>query len=258
MKIKTQKIGLLAAVIVLSGCASNQPPIPVDQNPSTALKFARAMDLMVITDEGDDYLIYNQLMDSNHIYPLEKPVRAGQAGKIQKAGNGMADAIAGLVTNTTVVPLIGVLTARGPATVMDGVPRVGSWTTDDQYRDGKEIVDIVKNSLPLMEGYKDSKACAESGMSVSYMNKHRGVDGKPVDLNPERLPKPPIDSATVLLKPFGFSPCFFYVASKPSNQKRLVDMSVKLGEQRALFIPGYEGHPPYIYHNGKTLEFKKG
>ncbi|MBN3062867.1 hypothetical protein H5A21_01890 [Pectobacterium aquaticum] len=258
MKIKTPTIGLLAAVIMLSGCASNQPPIPVDQNPSTALKFARAMDLMVITDEGDNYLIYNKLSDSKRIYPLEKPVRAEQIGQIKSTGNGMADVIAGVVTNTTVVPLIGVLTARGPAAIMDGVPRVGSWTNNDQYKDGKEIVDIIKNSLPLMDGYKDSKACSESGTSVSYMNKHRGIDGKPVDLNPERLPKPPIGTSTALLKPFGFSPCFFYLASKPSNQNRLLEMSVKLGDNRALFIPGYEEHQPYIYHNGKMLEFKKG
>ncbi|UDQ77958.1 hypothetical protein LJQ72_10585 [Pectobacterium brasiliense] len=257
MKIKTQTIGLLAAVIVQSGCASNQPPIPVDQNPSVALKFARAMDLMVITDEGDNYLIYNKLSDSKHIYPLENPVRAGQVGQIKSAGNGMADVIAGVVTNTTAIPLIGVLTARGPAAIMDGVPRVGSWTSNDQYKDGKEIVNIVKASLPLMDGYKDSEICNEASTDVWYMNKHRGTDGKPVDLNPERLPKPPIKSAA-MLKPFGLPLCFFYVASKPSNQKHFIEMSAKLGEQRALFIPGYEGHPPYIYHNGKTLEFKKG
>ncbi|UEM39617.1 hypothetical protein [Pectobacterium aquaticum] len=257
MKLNTLTIGLLTAVTVLSGCASNQPPIPVDQNPSTALKFARAMDLMVITDEGDDYLIYNQLADSNHIYPLEKPVRAGQAGKTQKAGNGMADAIAGLVTNTTVVPLIGLLTARGPNVVMDGVPRIGSWTSDDEYKDGKKIYDIVQTILPKMDGYKTTKTCLEGGINVFYMNKHRGTNGKPVDLSPERLPRPPIDTAS-MLKPFGLTQCFFNIASKPSNQNLMIDMSVKLGDKRALFIPGYDSHQPYIYHNGNVLPFKKG
>ncbi|EGT5729866.1 hypothetical protein AGJ33_20765 [Cronobacter dublinensis subsp. dublinensis] len=258
MKMKALTGGLMIAASVLSGCASHQPPIPVDHNPSKALQFARAMNLMRITDEGDNYFIYNQLSTGLNIYPLEKPVRAGQApGKVQSAGNGLADVAAGVITNTSFIPAIGVLTSRSPSTVMDGVPNLGSWTDYDQYQDGKEIVAIVKQTLPKMDGFAESKGCAEAATSVSYMNKHKGTNGKPVDLEPERLPRPPINT-TAMVKPFGFSSCLFYLASKPSNKQRLIDMSKMFGDKRALFIPGYATHPPYVLHNGQVLEFKKG
>lgn len=52
--------GLALVSLMLVGCAASQPPaMPVDSNPSDALKFARAMDLRQITDAGDQYLIYN-------------------------------------------------------------------------------------------------------------------------------------------------------------------------------------------------------
>lgn len=257
MNMKALTIGLLAATALLTGCASNQPAITVDHNPSKALQFARAMDLMGITDEGDNYLIYNKLSTGINIYPLETPVRAGQAqGKVKSAGNGVADIAAGLITHTTLIPALGVLTAHGPASVPDGVPRLGSWVSGDQYKDGKEIVAIVKDMLPKMDGYNESEGCAKYSSSVSYMNKHTGTNGKPVDLEPERLPRPPINT-TEMVKPFGFSSCLFYLASKPSNHQRLIEMSIKFGDKRALFIPGYESHQPYVFYNGEALAFKK-
>lgn len=254
---KALSTGLILAATVLTGCASHQPPITVDQNPSKALQFARAMNLMKIQDAGDHYLIYNKLTTGVSILPLETPVHAGQGqGKVKSAGLGLADVAAGAITNTTFIPVVGVLSARGPASVMDGVPNLGSWTGYDQYQDGKEIVAIIKESLPKMDGYSESEGCAKAGSSVSYMNKHRGTNGKPVDLEPERLPRPPIDTSA-MVKPFGFSACLFYLASKPSNHQRLIDLSVKFGDKRALFIPGYETHPPYVFYNGTVLEFKK-
>lgn len=255
--IKKKVLAVLAVAAVVTGCASTQPPVTVDQNPSKALQFARAMDLMQIQDAGNNYLIYNQLDSGLTIKPLETPVHAGQTpGKAKTAGNGLADVAAGVITHTSFIPALGVITSRTPATIMDGAPRLGSWTDYDQYQDGKEIVAIIKSSLPLMDGYSESKGCAEAGGSVSYMNKHRGTDGKPVDLAPERLPRPPINTSA-MVKPFGFSSCLFYLASKPSNQQRLIEMSKKFGDKRALFIPGYESHAPYVLYNGELLEFKK-
>ena len=49
--------GLALVSLMLVGCAASQPPaMPVDSNPSDALKFARAMDLRQITDAGDTRL----------------------------------------------------------------------------------------------------------------------------------------------------------------------------------------------------------
>lgn len=257
MTMKVLTIGLLITTALLAGCTSNQPPITVDQNPSKALQFARAMDLMAITDEGDDYLIYNKVSTGINIYPLETPVRAGQKqGKVKSSGNGMADIAAGIITHTSFIPALSVLTSHGPASVPDGVPRLGSWTSGDQYKDGVEIVAIVKEALPKMDGYSESEGCTKYSSSVSYMSKHTGRNGKPVGLEAERLPHPPLNTAE-MVKPFGFSSCLFYVASKHSNHQRLIDMSIKLGDKRALFIPGYDSHQPYILHNGEVLEFKK-
>lgn len=41
--------GLALVSLMLVGCAASQPPaMPVDSNPSDALKFARAMDLRAL------------------------------------------------------------------------------------------------------------------------------------------------------------------------------------------------------------------
>jgi hypothetical protein len=65
--------GLALVSLMLVGCAASQPPaMPVDSNPSDALKFARAMDLRQITDAGDQYLIYNGFASNGQLV-LSKP-----------------------------------------------------------------------------------------------------------------------------------------------------------------------------------------
>lgn len=256
MKKKLLASNMLTGVMILSGCGNHQPAIPIDNNPSQALQFARAMDLMAITDAGDNYLIYNYLTDTYHIYPYETPRHAGQQDKVQSAHNGMADLAAGILTHTTLIPGLGLLTARRPATALDGAPRIGSWTTDVPEIEGKMIDEIIKSDLPTMAGFKDNSVCAQHWTNVSYMPKHIGTQGKPVDLEPKHLPCPPINTSG-MLKPYGFNACVYYLASFPENQTHFLAMSVKLGAERALFIPGYDTHPPYIYHNGNVLTFSK-
>ena len=71
--------GLALVSLMLVGCAASQPPaMPVDTNPSDALKFARAMDLRQITDAGDQYLIYNGFTSNGQLVPLKAPVKAGK------------------------------------------------------------------------------------------------------------------------------------------------------------------------------------
>ena len=251
---KILSTSIITATLVLAGCASKAPPMPMDSNPSEALQFARAMNMRVITDEGDNYFIYNQLTQDNHVAPYEQPIRAGQAGAVKKSNGATADVLAGFVTHTSLVPTLSVLQSKRPASATDGFPRIGSWSGKD---DGKVIVGIVKTELPKMDGWKENTACLQYGGNVSIMGKHKAEDGSLITLDAATLPRPPASEASGPVVLYGFSACFFDLANRNSNQERFKQMSVLLGSQMALFIQGSQEHPPYVYHNGSVLEFKK-
>jgi len=60
-----KKLMVLATAVLLSGCAGGNKneitPMPIDDNPSIALKYARAMNLRLITDyDIGHYVIFNE------------------------------------------------------------------------------------------------------------------------------------------------------------------------------------------------------
>ncbi len=117
---------LITLAMVMTGCASKPEPMPVDVNPSEALQFARSMEMRLINDAGDNYVIYNKLVDGGNILPLETPVRAGEVAKIQRSGAGTAELVGGLAIKDPFIALTGFLTAKRPQPYVDGVVLFGS------------------------------------------------------------------------------------------------------------------------------------
>lgn len=258
LKIKHLAVSLVFSSLTLAGCASNQPPITVDKNPSRALQFARAMDLMTIKDDGPNYKIYNSLVDNQYIYENKVPVTAGQNAEAKDNPGHSADIIAGFATHTSLIPGLSLLSPKHPGLVIDGVPLIGSWSGLDLYVDGKQVSDIVKQSLPSFNGYAQSVSCQKFKTSTAFNTKHKGLDGSPVDIEPEKLPRPPINvPKTNMVIIQGFSACVFDIASRKDNLDNFKKLSTSLGPQRAVFVPGYQTHQPYVFYNGEQLSFAK-
>lgn len=245
---------LITLAMAMTGCASKPEPMPVDVNPSEALQFARAMNMRAITDEGDNYWIYNELVSADQIAPYAQPIRAGQTGSARKTSGALGDAAAGFITHTTFIPALSVLTSKKPASSPSGFARIGSWSGND---DGKFIVKILETELPKMDGWKENTSCPKYGNSVSYMPKHTAQDGSVITLDTSELPRPPIKNVSAPVVLYGLNPCFFDLSNKASNQDKLREMSIQLGPKMALFIQGSQEHQPYVYHNGRSLEFRK-
>ncbi|EMW0957122.1 hypothetical protein U4N76_26375 [Klebsiella pneumoniae] len=251
--------GLALVSLMLVGCAASQPPaMPVDSNPSDALKFARAMDLRQITDAGDQYLIYNGFLSNGQIVPLKSPVKAGENGVANSGGNGLADVAAGFATHTSFIPVLSVLTARRAAAISDGIVRVASWNGKSQEDNEREVNTILWNTLTRMDGYKVGGVCEGKGGAVEILVRRKATNGdwlSYVDIAPT-LPKPPINvsgHATFILG----NECFNLYATRVSNVKLVKAMSKELGAQRALFLPGSPEHEPMVFSDGKQYLFRK-
>ncbi len=245
---------LITLAMVMTGCASKPEPMPMDVNPSEALQFARAMNMRAITDEGDNYLIYNELTSDYNVAPYSQPIKAGETGSARKTSGALGDVAAGFITHTTFIPVLSVLTSKRPASSPSGFSRVGSWSGSD---DGMKIVEIVKSELPKMDGWNENPKCPQHGSNVGVMGKHTAADGSLITLDAASLPRPPALEASANVVLYGFNACFFDLGNRKSNQEKFRQMSERLGSKMALFIQGSQEHPPYVYHNGRVLEFKK-
>lgn len=255
----TKISGLALVSLMLVGCAATQPPaMPVDSNPSDALKFARSMDLRQITDAGDQYLIYNGFAPNGQLVPLKSPVKATEKGVANYGGNGVADVAAGFATHTSFIPVLSVLTAQQPTAIVDGVVRVASWNGKSQEDNEREVNAIFWNALTRMDGYKVGGMCEGKGGAVENAVRRKAVNGDWIsyaDIAPT-LPKPPINvsgSPTFIIG----NDCFNLYAARVSNVGLVKEMSRELGSQRALFLPGSPEHEPMVFSNGQQYLFKK-
>lgn len=238
---------------LLAGCSGSkpaEPPMPIDINPSDALKFVRAMNFRAITDAGNNYLIYNTMASNGLVYPLESPVTKEHDGELQTTGRGSADAVAGSITNTGFIPVLSILTSRRARPVFDGMPYIGSWTDKDIKIENAEIVGLVAKTLTQMKGFHESGICHNGDTQVGFL-----FDGHAVAIGGTKLPQPPIETEGDL-KLYNFGYCFFGLATLEENQAVLKAMSEKLGKHRALFIPGSHAHPPVVYSNGQQFDFR--
>ncbi|PHM72219.1 hypothetical protein [Xenorhabdus sp. KJ12.1] len=251
MKIKALTLSLLATTFLLNGCANGNkndiPPMPVDVNPSTALKFARAMNLRLITDYPDgQYVIFNEDTGKS-IRPLKEPVVVGKRGEVKSSGNGTADVIAGLISHSTLIPALSVLTSRSPSPFTDGLTRVATWGGGDANANSLTISKLMKKKLPHFYGFADSAYCKDGiGYASPVISK----------FDPTQFPKPPINtssSAQIIIT----SACLNALAQKKENEENMVEFSAELGEQWAVFVPGSPSNEPKVYNAGKEYRFIK-
>lgn len=240
---------LITLAMAMTGCASKPEPMPVDVNPSEALQFARSMEMRLINDAGDNYVIYNKLVDGGNILPLETPVRAGEVAKIQRSGAGTAELVGGLAIKDPFIALTGFLTAKRPQPYVDGVVLFGSWAGGDREIDQAEMHKVFKSFAPKMEGFEDYELCGKD-KSWKWFSLSKAKDSG-------YLPKPPTVVNPSEYRSGYASSCFFYLAAKKENLALMKEISVALGAKRALFVPGSQEHAPYVFHNGRALEFKK-
>ncbi|WP_144139074.1 hypothetical protein [Providencia rettgeri] len=239
---------LITLAMAMTGCASKPVPMPVDTNPSEALQFARAMEMRQITDAGDNYVIYNKLVNGGRILPLENPVRAGEVAKTQRSGAGTADVVGGLAIKDPFIALTGFLTAKRPQPYTDGVVLFGSWAGGDREVDQSQMFEAFKTFAPKMAGFNEYELCGQD-KSWSWFSLSKAKETG-------HLPKPPVLVSPEEYRSGYASACFFYLAAKKENMPLMKELSVALGAKRALFVPASQEHAPYVFYNGKVLEFK--
>lgn len=240
---------LITLAMAMTGCATKPEPMPVDVNPSEALQFARSMEMRQINDAGNNYVIYNKLVDGGSIQPLETPVRAGEVAKIQRSGAGTAELVGGFAIKDPFIALTGFLTAKRPQPYLDGVVLFGSWVGGDRETDQAEMHKAFKTFAPKMEGFNDYELCGKD-KNWTWFSLSKAKDTG-------YLPKPPAIVAPGEYRSGYASSCFFYLAAKKENLPLMKEISVALGAKRALFVPGSQEHAPFVFYNGQALEFKK-
>ncbi|MEI9534825.1 MULTISPECIES: hypothetical protein [Morganellaceae] len=239
---------LITLVMAMTGCASKPEPMPVDVNPSEALQFARAMNLFKITDAGDDYLIYNRLTEDGRALPLVTPVKAGDLGETKHTDGGLTEVALGLAINDPFSAIVGFVTDKKPRPEGDGLARIASWSDKDQEAEWKDVYADYKPAMMRMDGYNDYKGCKDQ--SWTFLANLSMSDTS-------HLPKPPKMANPGKYKAAAVSSCFYYLSAKKSNLTHFKALSAKLGDKRAVFVPGSQEHAPFVFYNGQALEFRK-
>lgn len=251
---------VLAAAILLSGCATGNKdditPMPVDASPSTALQYARAMNLRLITDyDKGQYVIFNE-DTGRSLRPLKEPVVVGSKGEIKSSGNGTADVIAGLASHAALIPALSVLTSRAPVPFSDGITRVATWQGGDAQGNSRKLGDLMKQKLPLFNGFATTSYCKDGIGYTTNVTRNVNANGSMSNLDVATLPKPPFNaSSTVQI--MNVSDCFNALAQRKDNQANVIAFSEELGEQWALFVPGSSSNQPAVYRQGKPYFFVK-
>ena len=242
----------------LMGCATTSvaPPLPMDNNPSDALKFARAMDLRNITDAGDNYLVYNTMAGNGMVYRLKEPVHANEKGSLQGSNHAMADVAIGFFVHDPVIPGISFLTSRRAQPVTDGMPRIATWSNTPREQEVMSLRNAVSSSLAGYKGYSESKICSpdKSSAVLSSVTKRLSTNGEFIEIDVGALPKPPI-AKNGELKVYELNPCFFGLTTLSVNLDKVKELSSTLGPQAAVFIPGSGQHPPLVFSNGREYQF---
>ncbi len=249
------------ALLTMAGCASqresNVPPMPIDENPSIALKFARSMNLRLITDSPNgQYVVFNQLVGTL-VKPLNEPVLAGEKGSIQKSGHGLADVAFGVVGNMALIPTLSVLTSKSPVAYSDGLPRITSWNAKSVDDERVTIAEKLKKVVPLMEGFPGNELCQGNYYWGNYITRMVGKNNQITDFDQSQVPTPPLVNVQGKTKPFNYGSCLFVLVGKASNQDKLKQLSADLGAERAVFIPGSHENKPVVYYNGTAYFFEK-
>lgn len=260
MKMKGKALTVIAAAIILAGCAGGNKnaltPMPTDSNPSKALQFARAMNLRLISDtEKGQYVIFNE-DTGRSIAPLKTPVVVGEKGEAKSGNNGSSDVIAGFITHTAFIPALSVLTSRAPIPFSDGLVRVTTWNGLDNRQNALKMAAVLKKNLPSFTGFGSSKYCQSGYTSVVNLDKNVNANGSLSVYDASALPRPPIsEKGTAQI--FGFTECFTQLALKKSNILKISQMSNELGNDWAIFLPASTEHEPLIFNAGTALEFIK-
>ncbi|WP_146187268.1 hypothetical protein [Brenneria roseae] len=246
-----KKFVFLMAVALLSGCANKpvQEPMPVDVNPSDALKFARSIDLRLISDyEKGKYIVFNE-MQGGYLRPLEQPAVVGQRGKVASSNNSVGaigNVAAGFITNTALIPLAGVLTARSLGPFDDGNVIIAVWNNkgDKENRDYFKM--ISREEILLSNWTSGEEYCKDETNLQLFPRNREGVI----------LPSPPI-VVTGSVRTMRGQPCLYVLASNPENNDNFVRLSLKLGNEWVLFTPGTPTNEPLVYNNGVKYRFIK-
>lgn len=257
INMKLKRLTAIAAIIVLSGCSNHDDADSLHtESGSTALRFARAMNLHLMADRGKEgYLIYNQYTN-NTVTALPSPLIVDQQGNAQRLDNSAAEVNAGFIAHNSILKPSLAQRQEGRAPVPEGLVRIASWNHQNEMLNVSKMRDVFLKYIPLFSGFSSTEYCTGKVSHAEIRRENLKVNASLQNIDMSALPRPPLKRAS-RVQFYGFNTCFSYLAQQKSNLPVFAAMSRELGENWAIFVPGSQQHQPWIFNEGRAYPFAK-
>lgn len=276
MKMKKTKIICFLAALLLSGCAS-EPKIfgynynaiatdPVYPNGSNAKKFAKAMLLDDLDDDGDNYKIYaayGVTQQQTFRTKLKKPVRIKDIENAKKIEGRNPIDLGQIGLGMVINPVFGFFaldtrSQKEKAFPYESSIKIAHW--NEQLSSHQQLIAQRNLIAPIFKRHLDGPM-KDIAPASGLTNCDKGIDivtiplGMKSETEYKTVNKPPFENKQYL-NLFSSNRCYLMAHDTGKYLPQFIEISKDLGRTYAMYLPATLKSEPMILHDGKVMKFR--